>query len=149
VEEALDARDGLKDHLPCGGLEFAFDGEVVDRHVGGLLWGWFHYAEDRQNEPLGIAGSPGYTGGRWSDLCCSPTGREDVMLEQLARQSPNVAVRAHERIEITLPEPPVGALWVRNGFAVWDWVRLEEGDWFWLDTVSPINPAWSQPIGVS
>ena len=54
-----------------------------------------------------------------------------------------MAIRAPDKVQVKLPEPPVGAYWVRNGFVVWDWVELSEGDWFWLDSISPINPAWS------
>lgn len=68
------------------------------------------------------------------------------MYVQLAQRSPNVAVRVDTRVQLELPEPPAGFHWVRNGFIVWDWVDLHEGDWFWLDSISNINPAWSQPI---
>lgn len=69
------------------------------------------------------------------------------MLISLAQRSPNIAIRVPDRLQIELPEPPLGGYWVRNGFVVWDWVDLHENDWFWLDTISPINPAWSAHIG--
>lgn len=68
------------------------------------------------------------------------------MFVEMALRSPNVAVRVSDPVQVTLPEPPVGHQWVRNGFAVWDWVDLAKGDWFWLDSISKINPAWSQPF---
>ena len=63
-------------------------------------------------------------------------------MTKMALESPNVAIRVPEQMQIKLPDPPAGALWVRNGFVVSDWIVLAEDDWFWLDTVSPINPAW-------
>lgn len=65
------------------------------------------------------------------------------MLVQLASRDPDIAFYATMDMDVELPEPPAGSHWVHNGFVVWDWVRVREGDWFCLDTRGLIKPEWS------
>ena len=63
------------------------------------------------------------------------------MLAKLAEQSPNVALRVPEFMQVRLPAAPDGGCWMRNGMPVDEWVVLKEGDLFWFDTVSEVVPS--------